>query len=171
MSLVLEKLQASSSTGERLFYGCPLSLDQLDEVDMPDGRQIKAVRPAIPRNFNKALGKFEPHSAFPVVCASRSLPVSSLHRALCHPANHQEVPADRRGHGINALGQLIITAELLESVRNSDFVSYVHELRFQAPPFEQFSAEIDEWRSPLPAEIEYTYEVTGADLTYPVLIR
>ncbi len=171
MSSALETLQSLSDTGKYLFYGSPLSLNELDEVEMPDGRRIKAIRPAIPRNFNPNLGIYKPHSEFPVVCATRFLPVSALHRALCHPANHQQVPADRRGHGISEIGNLVMTAELFDDVRSNDFTSWVHVLHFQAPPFEQFLEEADEWRSPVAAEIEYSYEVTGADLTYPVLVR
>lgn len=171
MSATLEALQSLSITGEYLFYGSPLSVDELDNVEMPDGRLIKAIRPAMPRNFNRKLGVFEPHSEFPVVCATRFLPVSSLHRALCHSANHQRVPEDRRGHGIDAIGNLVVTKELFDDIRSSNFTSHVHVLRFQAPPFEQFLEEADEWRSPVAAEIERSYEVTGADLTYPVLVR
>lgn len=170
MSLALEKLQRRSESGDSLFYGSPLSLEQLDEVEMPDGRLMKALRPAVPRNLNPETGIFEPHSEIPVVCTTRFLPVSALHRALCHPANHQAVPPDRRGHGIDESGKLVMTAELYENVRSTDFTSYVHRVRFLAPPFVQFLEEVDEWRSPFPTEILETYEVTGADLTYPVLI-
>ncbi len=51
-------------------------------------------------------------------------------------------------------------------------LSSTGEYLFYGSPlsFDQLD-EVDEWRSPIAAEIECSFAVTGADLTYPVSIR
>jgi hypothetical protein len=168
MSNTLKHLEVIAKRSDRGFYGCPVSYEDLDEVEMPDGSTQKAIRPSIPLHFNTDTGLYEPHGEFPTVCVTREFPVTALHRALCHPAKHADLSQSERRHGIYIkTGIPTMTSKLLQRIMAADFVSYVHVVEFAAPPFIKFDDEVDEWRSPYPAGIVETHAVNGDDLVYP----
>ena len=172
MASVISRFETLSSTGKFLFYGSSLMVEEFPPVRMPDGSYKKAIPPTLPyRSDCCVTSEFEQLLDEPLVRATRFMPVTALHRALCQPAIHSELSPGQRRYDFNPdTGQPRMTAQLYDKVRLGGFMSFVHLIEFRSPPFTQCPSELDEWRSPDPAEVIDTYVVGGEDLTYEVEI-
>lgn len=165
----VESLEAAG----RLLYASPLSPDELDLVEMPDGRVMRAIRPAVPQSWDFKQQKFVEHSDKPVVCAAL-LARMAVMRGLAHPAHHPELGRMEQGHGWiyeeqdgepTGLPHLVATAEIHDAVqrKGSQIRAWVYDLGDPIAPFRRLPSQIHQYRSETPVEFQDVFEITGED--------
>src|SRR3954463_16221215 len=93
-----QELQRIEAEG-KLIYCSPLAPGALEKVEMPDGRIVRAIRPAIPQGWDFEKRRFVNHyTDTPRVCAGLLARMAIL-RGLGHPAHHPELTRMEQCHG------------------------------------------------------------------------
>ena len=165
----IEKLEAAG----RLLYASPLNPDALEWATMPDGRMLRAVKPAIPISWDFRLRRFAEHSDRPVVCAAL-LARMAVVRGLAHPVHHPELAIMERCHGWTyeekerrpvGLPCVYATAAIHAAVRRKrdDIRAWVYDLGEPAAPFSRFPPQLHQYRAEVPIEFQDAFEITGGD--------
>lgn len=166
----------------RLIYCSPLAPNELDEIELPDGRFAKAIRPAIPQGWDFKERRFVNHyTETPKVCAGLLARMATL-RGLGHSVHHPELTRMEQCHGWiydldgseNPIGEpyLCATSALDKAVRSkaNRISAWGYDLGVPTAPFEPFPLQPHQYRSPEAIEPLGAYEIDGRDWPEDVVI-